>query len=512
MLKFVTKTPRDVAKDKIKWVQVVKRPGTTALIDTPREAKAGMFITHGTHKKVMLINMLSPGELTVKLLLTDEHVVVDADDCGPPFSAGAKVTSAFTKEGLMANLCHLCGCANILLPWILLIFGRGHKLSAKAVGKQPAQAREPQITPPKKKGRPMGSKDKQPRQPKTIHIAWVYGGRKGAGGMQFGAIGQHCTHDIFGEGYILQQPNESSLVMQFGDGDDAALSTVDATNVQGIAAAAVVEGVTGSSSVMAPRYKTQGKRHSGLTRKKSSIVQAPTSAIQKRATKAEVLEVKKRKRREATAAARGKPLKQARERKNKKWDAALKLQAVNMYHSKYTTGSNFDGCAKELSHLPGFEGISRGHVQGWVSAAVKLTAQEPNEFGLVIYEQGRPPALPEAMYNELKEQLIKLVNTKAFTMTSTTLRPIALGYIVNKLGVEAIRPGQSRFSCSYSWMKRLAHASSLKHKLALSDHTDACPSLGRWSTLAPWPPSPSLTPRSPMRLVMISMSKTTTTR
>ena len=95
MLKFVTKTPKDVVKDKIKWVQVVKRPGTPALVDTPREAKAGMFITHVTHKKVMLINMLSPGNLTVKLLLTNEPVIVDADNCGPPVSAGAKVTSAF---------------------------------------------------------------------------------------------------------------------------------------------------------------------------------------------------------------------------------------------------------------------------------------------------------------------------------------------------------------------------------------------------------------------------------
>ena len=464
MLKFVTRTPPTDAKDTIKWVQIVKRPGTTALIDTPCEKKSGSYVTHSVHKKVMLINAPSPGKLTVKLLSTNEQVVVDAADCGPPFSAPLKVTSDYNDLGRMANLCHACGCANPLLPWTMLMFGRaGAKPGAKAAGKQPAQVSEEQAAPPKKKGRPVGSKDKQARQPKTIKIAWHYGGKKGPGGMQFGAIGQACTHDRFGEGFIVQQPIANSLMLQFGAGDDATLSTVDSRDVQGIAAAAVVEEPAGSSSGTAST-----KRRPGATRKRSAAP-APVSVIQKRSTKAQVVEAKKRKKREATAARKGKPLKPAREQKNKRWGPDLKKQAVDIYNTKYAATKNFEGCRKELLRLPGFDGVTRGNVQGWVVAADKLAAQEPNEFGLVIYQQGRPPTLPEPLYNELKEQLKGLAKTKAFTLNATSMRPIVLAFIISKIGVEAIRPGVGRFSASAWWISKLARDACLRWRKPFGD-------------------------------------------
>ena len=68
--------------------------------------------------------------------------------------------------------------------------------------------------------------------------------------MQFGTVGQAENHDRFGLGYIVQQPNPSSLMMQFGDGDNATLTTVDASNVQGTAASTVIEGAAGSSQYL----------------------------------------------------------------------------------------------------------------------------------------------------------------------------------------------------------------------------------------------------------------------
>ena len=342
-------------------------------------------------------------------------------------------------------------------------------LSAKAAGKQRATASEEEAgAPPKKKGgRPVGSKDKVPRRPKTIKIAWNYGGRKAPPGMQFGAIGEPCTHDGLGSAFIVQQPSAGSLVLQFGEGNDATLSTVDAKDVQGIEGAAVVEGAASSSAAASTSTKSKTKRRPGATRKRS--ITPVAFAIQKRAMKAEVIELKKRKQREATAAAKGKPLKPAREKKNKSWDPALKKQAVDIYHTKYATSLNFAGCATELACLPSFEGITRGHIQGWVSAAAKLAAQEPNEFGLVIYEQGRPPALPEPLYNELKGQLVGLAKTKAFTMTATSMRPIVLAFIISKLGIETIRPGAGRFCASMKWLRKLARDAQLKWRKPFGD-------------------------------------------
>ena len=148
--------------------------------------------------------------------------------------------------------------------------------------------------------------------------------------MQFGAIGDECVHDLFGEGFIVQQPNPGSLVIQFGNGEDAALSTVDAKDVHAIASSAAVEGAAGSSGVK-PKAKAHKKRRSGLTYNPRTA-EAPTSAIQKRVTKSEVAEIRKRKQREAKAVARGKPLKPARAGKNKSWDCALKQQAVDIFN------------------------------------------------------------------------------------------------------------------------------------------------------------------------------------
>ena len=80
-----------------------------------------------------------------------------------------------------------------------------------------------------------------------------------------------------------------------------------------------------------------------------------------------------------------------------------------------------------------------------------------------------PTELPAALYNELKEQLIGLAKTKAFTINAITLRPIALAFVIKKLGANAIRPGSRGFICGLKWLQQLAKDAGLRWRKPYGD-------------------------------------------
>ena len=504
ILSFVTRTPRPQAEGavSITWKQKQRVPDTTAIVETTRTLKAGSFLFHSRHGKVKLVRAEGMGQLVVELcdkskhageavLLkdSDRQIVVEAADCGPPFSsmikdglpdtaqqAAAKRAAAAAKATNPHAAFFLAGKtkassanphAGFLLPIVVaLVTSKGKETApTNPKGKGKAQA----VAEKKPRGRPKGSKDSQPRkrQATDVKIAWHYGGRKGPDGMTFGNIGTAVTHDQLGQGFLVGQANPTQLMLQFGEGDDGSVVTVEAREVQGTLAAEMVsEAGTSKTSAGAPRPNRQkkGARATGSA--------ALVSEIQKKrtVTKEVAREVEKRKRREATAAKKGKPLKAAREKKNRVWPAELKEQAVQLYRSKFAVGNSYTDCAKHLdSQIPGFKNVSAANVRSWVEADLKLAAQEPNEYGLVVTNKGRPPALKPELYEELQAQVVRLAATKAFTINATSLRPIALSFVINKLGPDAIRPGNGGFIAGPKWLQQLARGAGLKLRKPFGD-------------------------------------------
>ena len=111
MLKFFSPVPAPTPKPStnegaviISWEQRLLIPGTTAVNRLRREAKAGSFVTHVRHGKVKLVRADGIGQLIVEMTAqskfteeaalmpgSDRLVVVEATDCGPPFSSMVKV-------------------------------------------------------------------------------------------------------------------------------------------------------------------------------------------------------------------------------------------------------------------------------------------------------------------------------------------------------------------------------------------------------------------------------------
>ena len=229
---------------------------------------------------------------------------------------------------------------------------------------------------------------------------------------------------LAGDGILVQQPDPSHLTLSLhGDDGDESLVTVSLKEVQAISEkepAGSASGSAGGSSTSAGTSSHAGtgsqtvvKRKSG-TRKRVATSE-PTPPPPKRATKAEIYDRKKRKKREATAAAKGKPLKPARQQVNKRWAPELKNQVLEVYNSQFAAaGKGFTACATYLANLaPSFNGIKHANIQGWILVAQKLAVQEPNEFGLVVTTAGRPPELPREVYEELKEQIKALAKTNS---------------------------------------------------------------------------------------------------
>jgi hypothetical protein len=253
------------------------------------------------------------------------------------------------------------------------------------------------------------------------------------------------------------------LVLQLGDGDDTTIINVNAIDVQ-VSRQGITTEEASSSGVQKP---SRGK----VTRKKSGPRIGPSQAAQQQPSplivvvkKALAKEIQKRRPREATAEARGRPLKAARAQKNRKWDQVYKRQAISLFLSKFSVGNDYAGCRNELLKLPGFRGVESGHIRGWVLSEARKAVQEPNALGLIVSARGKKPYLPKPMYDELVAHLQKLARVQAFTMNSTTLRPIALGFVVQKLGPPAVWSRSSRggFTCGDYWMKQLAHAAQFR--------------------------------------------------
>lgn len=255
------------------------------------------------------------------------------------------------------------------------------------------------------KGRPKGSKDRQPgrvRSHKSLNITWDYGGKQGAPGAQFASIGDSVQHDSFPmQVSIIQQPSVSALVIQVGDGENATLMSVAACDVQ-----ASSDPGAGSSNTAGQANQNAGKRkrlRKGARAGPSCAAQLELAPLSTAVTKEVIKEVRKRKRREETAEARGKPLKAAREQKNRKWEAVYKQQAIALFNAKFSSGPKPDyaRCRNELLKLPGFDGVTSANIQGWLLAESRMATQQPNELGLIVAAAGRKPTLPSEMYAEL---------------------------------------------------------------------------------------------------------------
>ena len=152
----------------------------------------------------------------------EQQDIVLASDCGKPISAPLKMGDWTYDEARMAELRDEL---DVWLAYDVAIAGH-YKSSYKTLGKRPAvEKRAP--------GRPKGSKDKVARKRFQLQITWEYGGKKGPAGTHFAMLGNEVLHDTFNIAILVQQPNATSLTLQQGDGDDASLMTVVASQVQG---------------------------------------------------------------------------------------------------------------------------------------------------------------------------------------------------------------------------------------------------------------------------------------
>ena len=412
---FARKEPLVVRKadDAVTWQQLIVRSGTTALIPYNRMARPGWSITHAAHGKVKLLGVAGPGQLKVERLNSHEQIIVDTADCGEPISAPIKVTGP--KPTIDEWICEVW-TPSVINNALKRAVGRSNAAGKKPVGATDATDEELPASPamgtsaPRRRGRPPGSLDKvqRVRVHTSLNITWDYGGKQGPPGPQFASIGDAVRHNSFATpAYIIQQPTPSSLALRLGDGDDATIMNVNAIDVQ-----AVVQGITtkaSSSGVQKPRSKDLGPR------KKRGRCTAPSKEAQQQPSplvvvvkKALAKETHKRRQREANAEARGRPLKAAREQKNRKWDQVYKSQAISLFNSKFSVGNDYAGCRNELLKLPGFQGVESGHIRSWVLGEARHAAQEPNHLGLIVTAKGKKPSLPALMYNELVAQLQKL--------------------------------------------------------------------------------------------------------
>ena len=474
MLNFVKKTSTPgPARTSITWFQMVQRPGTTALVPMKREARPGMYITHKDHGKVKLLAESVPNQLKIQLKSGEDATIVYAEDCGPPFSASVKLQDDSFDDARMGFL------REEVAGWeaydqIYITHFKSPTASSKAAGKRVAS--EPEQPSRNKGGRPLGSKDKQPRKLRAKEITWEYTGRRGPVGLQSTTFGKTVRHDGLGNGILVQQPDPSHFTLSITGDDDGveSLVTVTVNELQAVtdsqsepaaeSGRSLAGGSTAGSSVGASQPVS--KRKAGK-RKRVAATELPPQQL-KRAKRAEIVEKHNRKKREATAEARGKPLKAASQQLNQKWAPELRQQAVQLFYSRFAP-KDFQGCARHLLGIPGFTGVTRGHVQGWVASTQKLAVQEPNEFGLVVTTAGRQPELPKALYEELKEQIVALAKTKAFTLNATTLRPIALAFVVTRLGPDVIRSSRGGFTCGRTWITALAKAAKLKWRKPFGD-------------------------------------------
>ncbi|KAL3929673.1 MAG: hypothetical protein SGPRY_001858 [Prymnesium sp.] len=274
-------------------------------------------------------------------------------------------------------------------------------------------------------------------------VSWQYSGDKiAAAGAQFARLGDIIEHDKFGRGKLLDRPNVGSAAEQRREHEN--------------------------------KRKTGGRKRTELAEK-----QKQEYGLSSFSTKADLQAARNRRRREEAALHRGKPLKAPRIKKNIVWPAAVsKNEAVAYVNSRCGSMAYhqvpWELLTKQLQQLPfsageKFSGLNRALLRSWVQAADERTAHVPNEFGLVVTAARHSPELPAAMYKELCKKVKSLAETKAFTVNATTLRPICLAFIHHNLGDAALRPGRGGFTCSRTWLCRLAKAAGLRWRKPYGD-------------------------------------------
>ena len=343
----MTKTSKET-EAKITWLQMTPVAGTTARVPLEQKARSGSYITHDVHGKVKLVRMSATGKLLIELLGSGAQVEVAADECGPPFFASVKlgpdIPQAQPAPGPSLSSSHRFLAAILSAAGFPASTGQSQGSSSKAAGKQPYVS-----TQPKRRGRPPGKQDTRQRKLRgTPGIAWEYTGKNAGVGTQFAKLGEAVEHDGMGTLTVVQQLNATSLTCQSGEGSDGFLVTVEAAMVRAAVNASPSAHQAGSTST-----SNAGKKYAFKSRGKRAVRVLPSGTPQF-VTKGTAAVIRKRKKREATAIARGKPIKPARVTKNFTWPTALKDQAVQLYLSTYAVGSQYAACAKALQRLPGF--------------------------------------------------------------------------------------------------------------------------------------------------------------
>ena len=473
--------------------------GTTARVDVFMKARIGSHVMHTKHGKATLLGQPATDLLEIEIKTTDTsewpvpggilttRKIVDALDCYDHAVAIARerdpsiyltesdetlakaVVSRAIKRAFKAVVSRACGepLEPAAKPTAPTAKGKG---KAKAV--EPAAPKEP-----KKRGRPKGSKDNNPgtRPPRSVNnkLAWVYDGSKAAKGRQVAMIGAAVEHDGLGRAILLEQIDLEHLQLQAGaEGNEYefrvesnkcfAVDNLELVKAAGSSGAGG-SGTGDSDVVQRKRRKTGGRTRKELTETDKSHGLNPLSK------KADVERVQKRKTREEEARKRGKPLKPVKPQMNRKWPPALKDQAVAVYNAKFSVGKEWQACTNFLLNLPGFEGSTRANVQSWVIAHAKRAAHEPNEYGLLVIQTGRPPVVPPELYEELKTLVKSLAATGAICVCATSMRPIVRSTIVHRLGTDVIRPGKGGFTCSNPFLHQLARDSELRWRKPYGD-------------------------------------------
>ena len=474
----------------LRWKTTKPLKDTTALVEVSVKARVGSHVQHAQHGKVMLVGQPAPDKLEIEIK-TDtsdwpvpggiiiSRKIVDAVECSDPQApARARDPHVYmdtdSSERVAAALVRACCSALVrraIATAINACGGAPQPAAGKASGK--AKAKAVAGKEPKKRGRPAGSKDKKPRQPRSASkVAWVYDGMKALKGRQVAVIGAAVVHDGIGHAILLEQVDLHRLQLQAGpEGSEYAITAeaskcyaVENLEVDKGAGGSGGSGAGGSSDAVVPkRRKTGGRKRTTLTSEDES------RGLNALSTKADVERIQKRRKREDAALKRGKPLKLLRPRMNKKWDSTLKDQAVAFYNSKFSGGRQWAACVKELIKLPGFNGLTDANLRAWVFVAAARAHQEPNEYGLIVTQAGKPPSVPKDLYDELIVLVRSLAETRAIRVCTSSMQPVVRTLIVHRLGAEVIRPGKGGFTVGACFLKQLAKNAELRWRKPYGD-------------------------------------------
>ena len=254
-----------------------------------------------------------------------------------------------------------------------------HSSKTSASGKTPA-----------KRGRPKGSKDKQPRKTKkeVPSIQWIYSGEhKDSHGPQKVAAGSLIVVDILGKVTLLSsrmnEENKLKLkVEKKAAGSDATAEMEVDPSLCRSHSEAGPSTATEPSTAIAPKPPAT-RKSKGRKLKVRSAQELQALGLTPQATRKEIREAQKRKQREKKAIEKGKPLKEKSAQQKKSWDPALVGQALSIWDANFAATKSYTACTKHLQALPGFKHVTPGHLQGWIQQRKKRAEHTPNEYGLI---------------------------------------------------------------------------------------------------------------------------------